>query len=56
MPLIILKILRRNTDSKERETEIRTFDNIIAAKVVAKNQKLFINREEGFSWYCNEER
>ena len=33
---------------RERKTEIRTFDNIIAAKVVAKNQKLFINREEGF--------
>ena len=31
-----------------RKTEIKTFDNIVASKVVAKNQKLFVNREEGF--------
>ena len=31
-----------------RITEIKTFDNIIAAKVVAKNQKLYVNKEEGF--------
>lgn len=33
---------------RERKTEIKTFDNIVAAKVVAKNQKLYVNREEGF--------
>ena len=31
-----------------RKTEIKTFENIVAAKVVAKNQKLYVNREEGF--------
>ena len=31
-----------------RLTEIRNFDNISAAKVVEANEKLFINREEGF--------
>ena len=31
-----------------RKTEIKTFDNIVASKVVAKNQKLYVNREEGF--------
>ena len=34
--------------NKSRKTEIKIFDNIIAAKVVAKNQKLYVNREEGF--------
>ena len=31
-----------------RLTEIRSFDSIVASKVVEANQKLFINREEGF--------
>ena len=31
-----------------RLTEIRNFDNISAAKVVEANEKLFINREDGF--------
>ena len=31
-----------------RHTEIRAFDTIEAAKVVEANQKLYINREEGF--------
>ena len=33
---------------KSRKTEIKVFDNIVAAKVVARNQKLYVNREEGF--------
>ena len=35
-------------ENRERKTEIKMFDNIIASKVVAKNQKLYVNREEGF--------
>ncbi|MBO7337683.1 MAG: DNA gyrase/topoisomerase IV subunit A, partial [Paludibacteraceae bacterium] len=31
-----------------RKTEIRTFDTIEAAKVVEANERLYINREEGF--------
>ena len=31
-----------------RRTEIRSFDTIVANKVVEANQKLYINREEGF--------
>ena len=31
-----------------RRTEIRNFDTIVAAKVVEANEKLYINREEGF--------
>ena len=36
---------------KKRKTEIRTFENIIATKVVVANQKLFVNRDEGFAGY-----
>lgn len=33
---------------RERKTEIRNFENIEASKVVIANEKLYINREEGF--------
>ncbi|PNQ73112.1 DNA topoisomerase IV [Hanstruepera neustonica] len=33
---------------KERKTEIRTFDDVDATKVVIRNTKLYVNREEGF--------
>ena len=33
---------------KERQTELRSFDTIEATKVVLRNTKLFVNREEGF--------
>ena len=33
---------------KERKTEIRIFDDIEATKVVIRNTKLYVNREEGF--------
>ncbi|WCM42185.1 DNA gyrase/topoisomerase IV subunit A [Flavobacterium sp. CBA20B-1] len=33
---------------RERKTELRNFDNIEATKVVLRNQKLYVNREEGF--------
>lgn len=33
---------------KERKTEIRIFDDIIASKVAMKNAKLYVNRAEGF--------
>ena len=33
---------------KERKTEIRPFDTIEATKVVVRNLKLYVNREEGF--------
>ncbi len=34
--------------AKERQTELRSFDTIEATKVVLRNTKLFVNREEGF--------
>lgn len=33
---------------KERKTEIKIFDDIEASKVVIRNTKLYVNREEGF--------
>ncbi len=33
---------------RERQTELRSFDNIEATKVALRNTKLFVNREEGF--------
>jgi len=33
---------------RERKTEIRSFENIVASKVVVKNEKLYIDRKEGF--------
>ena len=33
---------------KERLTEIRLFDDIVATKVVMRNTKMYVNREEGF--------
>jgi topoisomerase-4 subunit A len=33
---------------KERKTEIRIFDDIVASKVAMNNVKLYVNREEGF--------
>ena len=33
---------------RERKTEIRLFDDIEATKVVMRNTKLYVNREEGF--------
>jgi topoisomerase IV subunit A len=43
------KRLKKNYGSKfPRKTELRSFENIEATKVVVKNEKLYINREEGF--------
>lgn len=33
---------------KERKTEIRSFENIVASKVVVANEKLYVDRKEGF--------
>lgn len=35
-------------DQYPRKTEVRSFENIQAAKVVEANEKLYVNREEGF--------
>lgn len=35
-------------EGKERKTELRVFDDVDATKVVIRNTKLYVNREEGF--------
>ncbi|WP_296317541.1 DNA gyrase/topoisomerase IV subunit A [Winogradskyella sp. UBA3174] len=35
-------------EGKERKTEIRVFDDVDATKVIIRNTKLYVNREEGF--------
>ncbi|WP_412985188.1 DNA gyrase/topoisomerase IV subunit A [Pontimicrobium sp. IMCC45349] len=35
-------------EGRERKTEIRIFDDVDASKVVIRNTKLYVNREEGF--------
>jgi topoisomerase IV subunit A len=44
-------IKSRYGKGKERKTEIRNFDTIIATKVAVANEKLYVNRAEGFAGY-----
>ena len=41
-------IQKKYGKDKERKTELRVFDNIDATKVVLANEKLYVNKEEGF--------
>jgi topoisomerase-4 subunit A len=43
------QIRKKYSKGQERKTEIRNFDTIEATLVAAVNQKLYINREEGFA-------
>lgn len=36
---------------RERKTEIKSFETIVATSVVVANEKLYVNREEGFAGY-----
>jgi topoisomerase-4 subunit A len=42
------RLKERYGKGKERKTEIRIFDDIVATKVVMRNAKLYVNKEEGF--------
>jgi topoisomerase IV subunit A len=44
-------LLQKYGKGRERKTEIRVFDVIAATKVAANNQKLFVNKKEGFIGY-----
>ncbi len=44
-------IKKKYAKGRERKTEIRAFDNIEAAAVAIANQKLYVNREEGFAGF-----
>lgn len=42
------QIKKKHGKGKERRSEIRNFDTIEATKVVVANEKLYVNRQEGF--------
>ncbi|GAA3770381.1 DNA gyrase/topoisomerase IV subunit A [Flavobacterium ginsengiterrae] len=42
------KLKEKYGKGRQRLTELRVFDNVEATKVVLRNTKLFVNREEGF--------
>lgn len=42
------KLKEKYGKRRERQTELRVFDNVEATKVVLRNTKLYVNREEGF--------
>ena len=42
------RLKKEYSKGKQRKTEIRIFDDVDATKVVIRNTKLYVNREEGF--------
>ena len=42
------RLKKEYSEGKQRKTEIRIFDDVDATKVVIRNTKLYMNREEGF--------
>ncbi len=42
------QIKKKHSKGRERKTELRSFEAIQATQVVVANQKLYVNREEGF--------
>ena len=46
--LYFTKLKEKYGKGRERQTELRVFDNVEATKVVLRNTKLYVNREEGF--------
>src|SRR5690606_18969708 len=45
------KLLEKYGKGRERKTEIKSFQSVTAVEVIANNQKLYINREDGFVGY-----
>jgi topoisomerase-4 subunit A len=45
-------LLKKYSKGRERKTEIRTFETINATTVAVANQKLYVNRAEGFIGYA----
>jgi topoisomerase IV subunit A len=42
------QIKKKHGKGRERRTEIRSFENIVATKVVVANEKLYVNKVDGF--------
>ena len=45
------ELKRKYGEGKDRKTEIKQFDNIVASKVAVANTKLYVDRTEGFIGY-----
>src|SRR5687768_6209531 len=45
------KLLEKYGKGRERKTEIKSFQSVAATEVIANNQKLYVNREDGFIGY-----
>jgi topoisomerase-4 subunit A len=45
------RLLEKYGKGRERKTEIKSFQSVTAVEVIANNQKLYINREDGFVGY-----
>jgi len=45
------KLLEKYGKGRERKTEIKSFQSVTAVEVIAINQKLYVNREDGFMGY-----
>lgn len=45
------KLLEKYGKGRERKTEIKSFQSVTAVEVIANNQKLYVNRADGFAGY-----
>jgi topoisomerase-4 subunit A len=45
------ELIRKYGKGKERKTRIESFEAVVASEVMINNQKLYVNREEGFAGY-----
>jgi topoisomerase-4 subunit A len=45
------ELLRKYGKGRERKTKISSFEAVVASEVMINNQKLYVNREEGFAGY-----
>jgi topoisomerase-4 subunit A len=45
------KLLEKYGKGRERKTEIKSFQSVTAVEVIANNQKLYVNRADGFIGY-----
>ncbi|WP_276373880.1 DNA gyrase/topoisomerase IV subunit A [Chryseolinea sp. H1M3-3] len=45
------KLLEKYGKGRERKTEIKSFQSVTATEVIANNQKLYVNRDDGFIGY-----
>ena len=48
-------LLEKYGKGRERKTEIKSFQSVTAAEVIANNAKLYVNREDGFIGWTNKQ-